>query len=117
MKICLVLAVVVSTNALQHSAMWSLNDADQGGGWATLTFDVANTTQIDTNYKNGIRKMRGGVLAVNRMDVHTFIQLVLRAASTAQMHACGHARVRVQCHLALKATYLLAFANTASQMF
>lgn len=59
MKICLVLAVVVSTNALQHSAMWSLNDADQGGGWATLTFDVANTTQIDTNYKNGIRKMRG----------------------------------------------------------
>eukprot|EP00729_Bicosta_minor_P026708 gene26708-18306_t len=37
--------------------MWSLNDADQGGGWATLTFDVANTTQIDTNYKNGIRAL------------------------------------------------------------
>ena len=45
-----------STTALQHSGMWGLNDRATMRGWASLTFDVANLTQIEDSYKQaGIR--------------------------------------------------------------
>lgn len=44
------LALLGGAIALQHSAMWGLNSAAEGAGWATLTFDVGNLTAIEENF-------------------------------------------------------------------
>ena len=47
----MLLLCAAGCGALQHSGMWSLNRAADGRGWATLTFDVSNTSAIAANYE------------------------------------------------------------------
>ena len=50
-------AAVAPSEAMQHMAMWGLNDKQDAAGWGTLTFDVTNTTDIANNFASGIRAL------------------------------------------------------------
>jgi len=51
------LLLASSSLAMQHSAMWGLNDASAAAGWGTLTFDVSDNATVTANFRAGIRAL------------------------------------------------------------